>query len=575
LTGNGYLVQPGLLDGSASGDTYGKWDLAALALNTGQINDPNTNTSVNVAPWVTGEALGAAKRLVTWYHVTFAYNDPTGVGEACEISGPRFVPLTPCAGSVSLDRSAYTCNSSVSITMTDSDLAGTGTATVAVSSGTEVVAEPLVLAESPAGSGSFHGTIGTFAGAAVNGDGKISVVVDTIAVHYVDASSCGAPNVPVDKTATIDCVTPSITNVHAVPGATQATIGWDTSEAASGGVHYGTSLPTGSYAGTTGAATAHAATLTGLAECTTYYYWVESVDAAGNSASSNSGGGYFAFTTTQAHQASVVSTDTPLAIPDNNVAGATSTIAVADTSIVQDVNVTVNVAHTFDNDLTLSLITPANTSITLVARRGGSSDNYNNSVFDDEAATSIASGAAPFTGSFRPEQLLSAADGVSGVGNWKFKAVDSAAQDLGTINSWTLTLVYPNLACVLAGSPPPVPDGAFGAGMTASLTTGAVPGMHLTWDVATCAAKNDHLLYGTLQNVSSYVPDGAVCGLGPLGSYDWVGAPAGDLWFLIVGDDAAALEGTWGTDGAGAYRAGTTASGFCGFTTRNNSGTCP
>jgi subtilisin-like proprotein convertase family protein len=578
LTENGYVVQPGGLDGNAVGDPYGKWDFAALALNAGQIDDPNplNSTSINIAPWVTGEALGAAKRLVTWYHVTFAHDDPGGSGEVCEISGPKFVPLTPCAGSVSLARNMYTCNSPVSVTMIDTDLAGAGSASVAVSSGTEGVAEPLALTETPAGSGRFQGVINTFAGAAVNGDGKISVVDgDTIDVHYLDASSCGAPNVAVDKTATIDCVLPSIANVHAVPGATGATIGWDTSEAASTVVHYGTSLPTASSASTTGASTTHAATLNGLSQCTTYYYWVESVDAAGNVASSNSGGGYFAFTTGQAHLASTSSTDTPLAIPDNLPAGATSTIAVADASIVQDVNVTVNVSHSYDHDLTLSLVTPANTSITLAAQRGGSGDNFTNTVFDDEAATAIAGGAAPFTGSFRPEQLLSAADGDSGAGNWRLKAVDAAAQDTGTINSWTLNLVYPNQACAPSGSPPPVPDSAIGTGMTASLMTGLASGVHLTWDVATCAAENFHLLYGTLQNVSTYLPEGAVCGLGPLGSYDWAGVPAGDLWFLIVGDDAAAMEGTWGTDGAGAHRNGTTASGFCGFTTRSNAGTCP
>ena len=576
LTGNGYLVEPGALDGNAIGDTYGKWDLAALALNAGQINDPNTNTSINVAPWVTGEALGAAKRLVTWYHVTYAHDDPGGSGEACEISGPRLVPLTPCAGSVSLARSAYTCNAPVSVTMIDTDLAGAGSASVAVSSATEGVAEPLALTESPAGSGRFQGAINTFSGPPVSGDGKISVVDgDTIDVHYLDASSCGAPNVAVDKTATIDCVPPSITNVHAVPGASGATIGWDTSEAASAVVHYGTSVPTASTATTTGASVAHTVALTGLAECTTYYYWVESVDAAGNTTASDSGGGYFAFTTAQSHQATMISADTPLAIPDNNGTGATSTIAVADPAIVQDVNVTVNITHTYDHDLALSLITPANTPITLAAQRDGSGDNYTNTVFDDEAATSILSGAPPFTGSFRPEQPLSAADGLSGAGNWRFRAVDSAGQDLGTINSWTLKLVYPNLACAPAGAPPPVPDGAVGTGMTASIVTGAVSGVHLTWDVATCAAANYHLLYGTLQNVSSYLPDGAVCGLGPLGSYDWAGVPAGDLWFLVVGDDAAAMEGTWGTDGAGAHRAGTAASGFCGFTTRSNAGTCP
>ena len=576
VTGDGYILQPGPLDGNANGDSYGKWDFAALALNSGQIDDPNGDTSINIAPWVSGEALGAGKRLVTWYHATWAHIDPNGTGEACELAGPKLVPLVPCAGSVSLDRSVYACNSSVSVVMNDSDLAGTGSASVAVSSGTETAPETIALTESPAGSGHFQGTIATLAGAPVGGDGKISVVDgDTINVRYVDASSCGAPNVTVNKTATTDCAAPAITNVRAVPGNSQATISWDTSEAASGIVHHGPSLPTSSSTATTGASLAHAVTLSNLSECATYYFWVESADAAGNLTATNSGGGTFAFTTLQGHQLSLTSTDTPVAIPDANSTGATSTIAVADASLVQDVNLTVNLTHTYDSDLTLSLITPATTSITLAAHRGGSGDDFRNTVFDDEAANSIVGGAAPFTGSFKPEGLLSVADGASGAGSWKFKVVDSVGQDVGTIDNWTLNLAYAGSACVPAGEPPPVPDGSFGAGMSASRVTGAVSGLHLTWDAATCAAKNNHLLYGALQNVSSLAPDGGVCGLGPLGAYDWMGVPAGDLWFLVVGDDAAAKEGSWGTDGAGAQRGGAIPSGFCGFTTRSNAGTCP
>jgi subtilisin-like proprotein convertase family protein len=267
--------------------------------------------------------------------------------------------------------------------------------------------------------------------------------------------------------------------------------------------------------------------------------------------------------------------DTPVAIPDNNPIGASSTIAVADSGIVQDANVTLNITHTYDSDLTLSLITPTSASITLSARRGGSSDNFRNTVFDDEAITPIASGAAPFTGSYKPDGSLSAADGIPAAGNWKLFVVDSAGVDIGTIDNWTLDLVLPAVACTPASAPPPVPDGTFGTQMTASRLTGAVPGIHLGWDVATCPAKNAHLLYGTLQNVATYQLAGAVCGLGPLGSYDWNGAPAGDLWFLVVGDDASSREGSWGTDGTGAQRSGTTASGYCGFTTRSNVGTCP
>ena len=574
-TGNGYILEPGSLDGEANGDTYGKWDFAALALNSSQIDDPNTNTSVNVAPWVNGETLGTTKRLVTWYHATYDHHDPGGTGEPCELAGPKFVPLAPCAGSVSLNRTGYTCSSPVTVTVTDSDLAGTGTLNLAITSGTETTPEPIALTENPAGSGRFQATIPTYAGTPVTGDGKISVVNgDSISVQYVDASSCGSPNVPVTKTATVDCSAPAIANLHVATGTGSASITWDTSESANGIVHYGTTLPAGSSSTATGF-TSHASLLTGLADCTTYYYWVESTDAVGNTTASNAGGGYFAFTTAQTHRTTYASSGPPISIPDNNGTGATSTIAVAAADPVTDVNVTVNITHTYDMDLSLSLITPGSTTIPLSTRRGGSANNFTSTVFDDEATLAIGAGVAPFTGSFQPESPLAVADGASALGNWRFKVVDSAGQDVGTIDNWSLVLSYPDQACAGGGAPPPVPDGSFGTGMTASHVTGLSDGVHLTWDVGTCAAKNNHLLYGTLAGVSTYALAGSVCGLGPLGSYDWMSVPAGDLWFVVVGDDAAAKEGSWGTDGTGAQRNGAIASGQCGFTARDNSATCP
>src|SRR6185436_4117613 len=105
------------------------------------------------------------------------------------------------------------------------------------------------------------------AGAAVHGDGKISVANgDAIEVRYVDASSCGTPNVPVVKSASVDCVLPAITNLQAAPGANSAAVSWNTSEAANGIIHYGTTVPTGATLAAAGT-TSHGATITGLASC--------------------------------------------------------------------------------------------------------------------------------------------------------------------------------------------------------------------------------------------------------------------------------------------------------------------
>lgn len=577
-TGVGYVIQPSAVDGQANGDTYGKWDFGGLAYNTGQINDPNSNTAIDISTWINGETLGTSKRLVTWYHATYTHDDPGGGGEACEVVGPRFVPLATCSGSLSLDRTAYSCSSSAAIALDDTDLRNAGTTTVAVSSTTEPSPESVVLTESPAGTGHFAGTIATFSGAPAHGDGKISVSgTDTLTVHYLDASSCGTPNVSVDKTAAVDCLAPVLSNLRATNiSGNGATIAWDTNESSSSVVHYGTAPPGAGTATDTAPVTTHGVLLSGLPSCTTYYYWVESIDGAGNVASSHAGGGYSSFRTVQNVQPTFTSVDTPVSIPDSpNATGGTSTINMTDTRIVQDVNVKANITHTYDGDLLLSLITPTNASITLSNRQGNGGDNFTNTIFDDEAATAIGSGAPPFTGSFRPDSPLTAGDNISASGAWKLKVVDQAAADTGSITSWSLILTFPSQTCAPGVTPPPVPDGSFGQGMRASRVGSSGSTVHLTWDATTCAASNYHLIYGALSSVASHTLAGGVCGLGPQGIYDWGGVPAGNLWYAVVSDDSGGKEGSWGTDGSGAPIGGTTPSNVCGMTSRTNSGTCP
>jgi hypothetical protein len=120
----------------------------------------------------------------------------------------------------------------------------------------------------------------------------------------------------------------------------------------------------------------------------------------------------------------------------------------------------------------------------------------------------------------------------------------------------------------------PVADGSFGTPMSASRGNAAGSAIQLTWDVATCSSTDHHVLYGPLAAVATATVSGASCNLGGLASATWTGVPAGNLWFVVVGDDDAATEGSWGMTSAG-QRGGTTPSGRCGLTTRNNGATCP
>ena len=131
-------------------------------------------------------------------------------------------------------------------------------------------------------------------------DGVLQVAHgDTVVARYVDADD-GAGGVDVEKTATalVDCLPPSISGVAAEDiSIDRATIVWDTDEPSTSVVRHGATVPPSSEQADPGFVFAHAVLLTGLEECTTYKYEVESTDPDGNTAIDDDGGMYHAFQT--------------------------------------------------------------------------------------------------------------------------------------------------------------------------------------------------------------------------------------------------------------------------------------
>ena len=139
----------------------------------------------------------------------------------------------------------------------------------------------------------------------------------------------------------------------------------------------------------------------------------------------------------------VMSTNVPVAICD--LCTVSSTLTVNSHMTITDLNgLITNLTHTWDGDLFIELQSPVGTTVTLSNRNGGSGDNFINTVFDDEAATAIGSSSAPFTGSFRPDQLLSAFDGQDAFGVWTLRVADRAARDVGSINRWGIDITAQN-----------------------------------------------------------------------------------------------------------------------------------
>ncbi len=136
------------------------------------------------------------------------------------------------------------------------------------------------------------------------------------------------------------------------------------------------------------------------------------------------------------------------AIPDGGTFNSTLLVA-GIASPVAKVTVSLNITYPQDQDLDVFLESPDGTIVELTTDNGGTGGNYGSSctsrtTFDDAAGTAITAGAAPFTGTFRPEGRLSDFIGKSGAnvnGNWTLRVTDDQLNGFnGTLNCWTLNL---------------------------------------------------------------------------------------------------------------------------------------
>lgn len=132
------------------------------------------------------------------------------------------------------------------------------------------------------------------------------------------------------------------------------------------------------------------------------------------------------------------SNTTPVPISTGPPATYTSTINIPGGGDIIDVNVSVNITHTWVSDLTINITSPSGTVVELTSNNGGNGDNYTDTVFDQDASTPITSGTPPFTGTFRPEGDLTDFNGEDAEGVWTLTVIDAFNLDGGQLNSWGL-----------------------------------------------------------------------------------------------------------------------------------------
>jgi len=118
------------------------------------------------------------------------------------------------------------------------------------------------------------------------------------------------------------------------------------------------------------------------------------------------------------------------------------TIKITHDGLLMDLNVELDITHSYDGDVEIYLIGPDGTEIDLCIGHGGSGNNFTGTIFDDQADTPISGGSAPFTGSYKPDDPLATYNDFTITGNWVLHIYDNALNDQGVLNDWCMQLYY-------------------------------------------------------------------------------------------------------------------------------------
>ena len=268
-----------------------------FAGSTSQPNGtPDTRNNVE-AVFLPAGTLGGA--VIHVDAITVSGDGVPGNGDATDqdfaLVAYNFAEIGP-TGSLVFDREDYACSDNIRLTLTDSDLRGSGSAAVTLLS-SRSDAEVAVATESPAGSGIFTAAMPLSAGfLPIPANGSLQVADgDTVTATYLDASSGG-----VTATAVVDCLPPNPSGIRSsgITGAA-ATIAIESDEVSTATIRYGTDCADLSQsASSSSIATSHEVLLAGLSPNTSYSFVVDLVDAAGNRSTADNGGACYQFLTT-------------------------------------------------------------------------------------------------------------------------------------------------------------------------------------------------------------------------------------------------------------------------------------
>jgi len=172
-----------------------------------------------------------------------------------------------------------------------------------------------------------------------------------------------------------------------------------------------------------------------------------------------------------------------------------------------------DLTHTYDSDIKISLRSPDNSVVVLSNHNGGGGDNYSSTCFSENGVDGwIMFGAPPFTGTWIPEYSINGFNnGMDPNGTWQLCIIDEVPADSGHFNYATLTF---------GNNPPPDPGLPPGICSTSNASGCSCPDTSITdcdllpdMTASAMIIQQEHTEYPGYMTVSNATPN---IGYGPL-----------------------------------------------------------
>ncbi len=171
----------------------------------------------------------------------------------------------------------------------------------------------------------------------------------------------------------------------------------------------------------------------GLQNLTSYFWRVKPKNECGEGVF----GSAFLFTTVQQDCITKMGTGFPLEISASGTPVVTTTISFFEDLPLADLDVNLELDHTYLSDLVVTLTSPAGTTVTLLSNSCGQLQNVA-VTFDDDASNFVCGGNPAISGTVRALGALNSFKGESIAGDWTLRISDTVPADGGSLKAFSL-----------------------------------------------------------------------------------------------------------------------------------------